>query len=112
MRYCFECQEIEVCWKCPMHSVDNYGADGCGLLNDYLDVDIYHEKDERCPLKSAAFVAVHGKTYAREDAIGLRKTYAVPVVKLEFEHPELITLVAAKKRRRLRKLCMTLLQGL
>lgn len=43
-------KEIKRCIECPFVNMDQYGAYGCKLINDYLQVDEEKEIDERCKL--------------------------------------------------------------
>lgn len=52
MKYSFEIEEIKRCADCPFYELDQFGADGCRLLNDYLNIDVWNKIDLRCTLKN------------------------------------------------------------
>lgn len=51
MKYSFDLEnEIKRCVDCPFCTTDDYKADGCNLMNDYLDIDTSKKIDDRCLL--------------------------------------------------------------
>lgn len=54
MEYCFKLEkEIKKCRDCPFLSYDPYGAEGCELLNEYLNNNIDTTVANNCPLEKS-----------------------------------------------------------
>lgn len=59
MWYMFKSKiEIKCCDDCPLCSSDPYGAEGCELLNDYLNFDTSKKIANNCPLEKVKNIEV------------------------------------------------------